>query len=199
MSTLTDKEKRTLRIATVVIAIYLGLFFGWRGWRKLEARRSEYQQLVKDARRLKQELQPYENKTLRMEKLKSTFQIDPSKLSKASLVAEASAAIQKAAQSGGIQLGPIRESSARASAKELASMQLEGTGPIPAVMTLLHRLEVLGYPLILDSVQITPDSTKPGSVKVNLTILILDFEQWTKGSSLTAAWLRNGNKEVRHA
>ena len=199
MSTLTDREKRTLRIATVVMAIYLGLFFGWRGWRKLEARRSEYQQLVKDARRLKQELQPYENKALRMEKLRSTFHFDLAKLSKASLVAEASAAIQKAAQSGGIQLGPIRESSARASAKELASMQLEGTGPIPAVMTLLHRVELLGYPLIVDSVQLTPDSTKPGSIKVNLTILILDFEQWTKGSSLSAAWLGHQKNRVGHA
>jgi hypothetical protein len=95
-----------------------------------------------------------------------------------SLVAEASAAIQKAASSGGIQLGPIRESPARTSSKELASMQLEGTGPIPAAMGLLHRLQSLGYPLIVDSVQITPDATKPGMVKLNLTIIILDFEQW---------------------
>jgi hypothetical protein len=39
-------------------------------------------------------------------------------------------------------------------------------------------LETLGYPLILDSVQINPDATKPGMVKLNLTIVILDFEQW---------------------
>ena len=57
-------------------------------------------------------------------------------------------------------------------------MQLEGTGPIPAVMTLLHRLETLGYPLIVDSVQITGDPTKPGMVKLNLTIIILHFEAW---------------------
>jgi len=46
------------------------------------------------------------------------------------------------------------------------------------VMSLLHRLETLGYPLILDSVQMTPEVTKPGMVKLNLTIVILDFDQW---------------------
>ena len=47
-------------------------------------------------------------------------------------------------------------------------------------MATLHRLETLGYPLILDSVQISSDPTKPGMIKLNLTIIILDFEQWKK-------------------
>jgi hypothetical protein len=178
MYTLTEREKRTVRIAVAGISIYLVLFLGLRGWKHFETRRSEYQKLVRNAQNLKRELQPYENKTLLLDKLKGTFHLDPSKLSKATLVGEASAAIQKAAATGGVQLGPIRESSARPSAKELASMQLEGVGPIPAVMTLLHRLETLGYPLIIDSVQLNGDPTKPGMIKVNLSIIILDFEQW---------------------
>ncbi len=178
MLTLNDREKRTVRIAAAAMAIYLVLFFGLRGWKQLETRRSDYQKLVKDAQTLRQELQPYENRTLLIEKLKGTFRMDPLKLSKATLVAEASAAIQRTAQSGGVQLGPIRESAARPSAKELASMQLEGFGPVSAVLTLLHRLQALGYPLLLDSVQISSDPTKPGMVKLNLTIIILDFEQW---------------------
>jgi len=177
MPGLTQRDKRTLRLASIGIAIYLALFFGWRGWKQLEAKRAEYQQLLAEAQRLKRELQPYENKVLLAQKLKDAFHLDPQKLSKASIVAEASAAIQKAATSGGIQVGPIRESSARASAKELTSMQLEGTGPVPAVMGLLHRLESLGYPLIVESVQINPD-TKPGMLKLHLTIVILNFDQW---------------------
>ncbi len=180
MRPLTDHEKRTIRIAAIGLAVYLVLFLGVRGWRGLEARRSEYQKLVRDGDRLKQELRPYENKILLLEKLKETFHIDPSKLSKATLVAEASAAIQKAAASGGVQLGPIRESPARASSKELASMQIEGFGPVPAMMTLLHRLETLGYPLMIDSVQINSEPAKPGMIKVNITIVILDYEQWKK-------------------
>ncbi len=178
MPSLTERDKRTLRMAAIAIAIYLVLFFGWRGWSRLEAKRHEYQRLVKEAQKVKQELQPYENKVLLLEKLKETFRFDPPKLSKATLVADASAAIQRAAQAGGIELGPIRESSARTAARELASMQIEGVGPVPATVSWLHRLETLGYPLILDSVQITPAAGKPGMVKMVLTVVILDFEQW---------------------
>jgi hypothetical protein len=42
----------------------------------------------------------------------------------------------------------------------------------------LHRLETLGYPLVLDTVQINSEPTKPGMVKMTLTIIILDFEQF---------------------
>lgn len=180
MPALTDREKRTIRIAAVAITIYLVLFFSLRGWKLLEASRSDYQKLVREGQKLKLELQPYENKALLLQKLKETYHLDPAKLSRATLVAEASAAIQKAAQSGGVQIGPIRESPARASAKELTSMQLEGIGPVPGVIALLHRLEVLGYPLVLESVQINSDPTKPGMVKLSLTIVILDLEQWKK-------------------
>ncbi len=175
---MSPREKRTVRLASTAIAIYLVIFFGWSGWKHLEAKRSEYQRLLIEAQALKRELQPYENKVLLTQKLKEAFRMDPHKLSRTTLVAEASAAIQQAAGSGGIQVGPIRESPARSSAKELVSMQLEGVGPVPAVITLLHRLETLGYPLIVDSVQINPDATKPGMIKINLTIVILDFDQW---------------------
>ena len=178
MHSLTNHEKRTLRLAVAGVSLYLLLFFGGQGWKRLEAKRSEYQQLLTDAQRLKRELQPYENRVLLAQKLKETFHMDPRKLSKATLVAEASDAIQKAAGLGGIQVGPIRESPARSSAKELTSMQLEGVGPVPAVITLLHHLESIGFPLLLDSIQISPEAAKPGMVKVNLTIVILNFDQW---------------------
>ena len=177
MATLTDREKRTVRLAAVVIALYLILFFGAKVWKSVEARRADFQQLTTDAQRLKRDLGPYENRILLAQKLKENFRLEPAKLSKASLVAEASAAIQKAALGIKVQLGQVRESAARPSAKELASMQLEGTGPVPAVMTFLHQLETLGYPLIIDAVQLTPDA-RPGQLKLNLTIIILDFDSW---------------------
>ncbi len=178
MRTLSDQEKRTIRIGVAVLAAYLVLFYGWRWGKRLEARRVEYQQLVHQAEQLRRELLPYEKKALVIQRLAQKFQMDPLKLSRTTLVAEASAAIQKAAGSGGLQLGPIRES-ARGSVKELASMQLEGVGPAPAVMGFLYRLERLGYPIVFDSVQITADPAKPSTVKLNLTVVILDFDQWT--------------------
>lgn len=178
MATLSERDQRTLRIGAAVLAAYLVVFFGLRLWRKLEAKRSSYEQLIVDAQRLKRDLQPYENRALLTEKLKETYRINPAKLSRASVVAEASAAIQKAAASGQVMLGPIRESAARPSARELASMQFEGTGPAPAITALLHRLEVLGFPLIVDSIQINADPAKPGMVKLSLIIAVLDFDQW---------------------
>ena len=90
----------------------------------------------------------------------------------------------RTASSSGIQVGPIRESPAKTSAKELATLQFEGSGPIPAILGLFQRLQTLGYPVIVDSVQITPDPSRPGQLKLNLTLVILDFDQWkTEGKS----------------
>jgi hypothetical protein len=180
MPALTNREKRTLRIGSIVLGVYLILFFGVSGWKGLERSRANYQKLLAEAQRLRREIAPYENRVLLTEKLKESFHMDPQKLSRTSLVSDASAAIQRAAGSGGIQLGPIRETAARASAKELASMQLEGAGQATAVMGFLHRIGALGFPIIVDSVQITPETTKPGMIKLHLTIVILDYEQWKK-------------------
>ncbi len=178
MRSLSPQENRTIRIAGTLLAIYLVLFYGVRGWKHLEARRNDYQKLVQDAQTLKQELRPYENKALLIEDLKQRYHLDFTKLSKTTLVAQASAAIQQAAQGGGVQLGPLRETSARASAKELASMQLEAMGPVPALSTFLHRLETLGYPLIIDALQITAEPSRPGMIKINVTLVILDYDQF---------------------
>ena len=180
MRNLNDREKRTLRLAAIGVALYLVVFFGVRLWKQGEGRRSAYQQLVSEAETLQREFQRYETKVLEAEKLKATFRIEPARLSKATLVSEASAAIQRTAKSGGLQLGPVRESPARSAAREVSSMQIEGTGPVPAVMGFIHRLGAIGYPLILDSVQMTRDPTKPGMLKISLTVVILDFEQWQK-------------------
>ena len=106
------------------------------------------------------------------------FQLDPARLTRATVVGEASAQLQKAAASSGIQVGPIRESPAKTAAKELATLQFEGSGPVAAVLGLFQRLQTLGYPLIVDSVQITPDPLRPSQVKLILTLVILDFDQW---------------------
>jgi len=101
--------------------------------------------LIQVAQRFRQDLHPMRTERFSLRNWRSARHIIPAKLSKPTLVADASAAIQKAATSGGVQLGPIRESAARPSAKELAAMQLEGLGPIPALLSFLYRLETLGY------------------------------------------------------
>src|ERR1041385_3747691 len=186
MRTLTDSEKRTIRYATIGIAAYLVLFGGFQAWKFFEKRRADYQQVVKEAQDLKAEVRRYEDRIAVVKKLMENFQLDPAKLTKASVVADASAALQKAAQGSGIQVGPIRESPARPTSRELGSIQFEGSGPVQATMGLLHRITTLGYPLIIDSAQFTPDSTRPGQLKFNVTIVVLDFEQWKEAPTPNA-------------
>ena len=63
---------------------------------------------------------------------------------------------------------------------------MDTTGPVPAITALLGRLESVGYPLIVETVQITADPMRPGQIKMSLTILVLDFDQWKKGETPNA-------------
>jgi len=178
MRNMTDREKRTVRFAALGIGIYLALFCGWKTWGFLSAKRTEYRNLVERADKLKRQILPYENKALVAKKLMDGFHMDPAKLTKATVVAEASAAIQRAAMAGRVQVGAVRETPARSSSTELGSVQLEAMGPVTAVMGFLDSIEHVGYPVIIDSVQITAEPTRPGQLKVSLTIAVLDFLNW---------------------
>lgn len=182
MRAITQREKRALLLAAAAIALYAVAFVGARFWKMLDAQRAEYVQLKREAQSLGLEIKTYQSKAEAVQKLMDTFKLDPAKLNKTNAVAEASAAIQKAAAAGGIQVGPVRESPGRPANKELATLQLEGTGPIPSVTALLSRLESVGYPLIIEAVQLTPMPGGAPVMKINLTITILDFEQWKKGA-----------------
>lgn len=176
-NSMSDREKRLVRYAGIGIAIYLVLFGGFEVWKYFDRKRADYQQLVQEAQDLRQKTLPYKDKVLLVKKLMDDFHMDPAKLKKDTVVADASAAIQKAAKSGGLQLGPIRETPARGSGMTVATMQLEGSGQVPAVLSFLAGLNSIGFPLVVDSVQFTADNSRPGQVKMNLTILILDFDQ----------------------
>ena len=177
MRTLTDHEKRTVRRATIGIAIYLLLFCGFQMWKFLHRQRVEYLQLVADARELRLKVQAYQSRSESLKRMMEEYRLDPAKLSRETIVGEASSAIQKAASASGIQVGTVRESASRGSADEIATMQFEGSGSVPAVTGLLNRMQTLGYPLVIDSVQIAPDN-RPGMLKLSLTIVILNFEKW---------------------
>jgi hypothetical protein len=94
------------------------------------------------------------------------------------VVAEASAAIQQAARAEKVVVGPIREMAGRPSAKEAGAIQFEGNGPIAAVLGLLHDLDHIGFPIIIDTIQITSDPRMPNGLKMSLTIVVLDFDAW---------------------
>ena len=173
MRPLTERENRLIRLAVAGIVIYLALFYGWRF---LAAKRADYRKLLSEAQTLRQEVQPFQDKVLLVQKMMDDFHIDPVTLKRETVVADASAAIQQAAKSGGLQLGPIRESPARtAGTTALTTVQLESSGQVPATLAFLAGLNRIGFPVVVDSVQFTADHSRPGQVKMSLTISILDF------------------------
>ncbi|MGH7979048.1 MAG: hypothetical protein ACREE6_06700 [Limisphaerales bacterium] len=178
MRNLTERESRTIRYGGIGIGIYLLLFFAFHVWKMLEQKRSDYNDLVRQARALKSEIEDYQSRALVSQKLMNEYHVDPAALSEASVVAQANEAIQTEAGADGVALGTIRESASPSSTLELASIQIEGTGKIPAMLKLLDRLQRLGYPLIVDSVQLTSNPMQPGHVKCDVTITVLDFAQW---------------------
>ncbi len=177
MRTLTSHEKNSLRRAIIFIGIYLVLFCGYKMWTVLNHRRAEYVQLLGDAKTLGLQIDKYKARADVVKSLMDESHLDPAKLSRETIVGEASSAIQKAASAGGVQIGTVRESASRGTGDEVAQMQFEGSGPVPAVTALLDRMRSLGYPLMIDSVQLTPDN-RPGMMKVSLTIVILNFDKW---------------------
>ena len=176
MPTLTEQEKRTIRLGLVVLGAGLLLAGGLWCVRRLQERGREYRSLLLEAQDVRDEMDRYQDKAAVAQKLMDGFHLDPMTLSRASLVAQASAAIQKASNESGVGLGSIRETPAHPGSREIASIECEGNGQVTAVMAFLYNLERAGAPLIVDSVRIT--AGQPGAIKVNLSIVVLDFEQW---------------------
>lgn len=177
MIRLTERDRRALRLGAVVVAAYLVLFFGWRGVRHLEQRRAAYQSLVIEAQRWQTRTHAQARKLAQVRQLEKQLHLDLRTLDKTTVVAKASAAIQRAASAGGIKLTSMHEVPGHATGRQLAAIQLEGMGPVAAVMGLLPRLQTLGYPVLVDSVQLDRQP-QPGQVKFSLTLIVLDFEAW---------------------
>jgi len=176
-NSMSDREKRLVRYAGIGIAIYLALIGGYVVWKYFDKKRADYRELAQEAQDLGKKTLPYNDRVRLVKKLMEEFHMDPARLKKDTVVADASAAIQMAAKSGGLQLGPIRETPARGSGMTVATVQLETSGPVPAMLSFLAGLNNIGFPLVVDSVQFTADNGRPGQVKMNLTIIILDFDQ----------------------
>jgi hypothetical protein len=178
MKTLTDSERRTLRLGAIALGIYLVAFFGLKWFRAAETVRKDYARLRGTAATLRAEAERYQIRADRLERLMTRLQIEPATIQTNTVVGQASSALQKAAQAQGLQVTSIRESQSRASERELGSIQIEAAGPPPAVLGLLARLNTLGVPALVESVRFGSNPRGPGMVKFTLIIVILDFEQW---------------------
>jgi hypothetical protein len=187
MTPLTDRDKRTVRYAAIGLAIYLVVFFSVKLVRRLENERTAYANLVLDARLLKQQWETQQARTELIEKLRKESGVDLSKVPKASLVTKTSEAIQQAAMSGGIKLGPMRETPGNHSRGELAVVQLEATGQVQGMLNLIHQVQALGYPVIIDGLEMKPDPRQPNMLRLDVDLVILDLDKWQPAKRRTDA------------
>ena len=179
MRSLNDREKRTVRIAGVLVAVYLLLFYGIDGLNALEGKREQYHQLGLEAQELDSDVLAELKKRQRLQELRKTWKIDLDALDTQTIVSEVRDAIQKAAGECGVGLGPSREGRARRStAKELLGVQISGGGTTASIMKFFHRLRSLGYPLAIDRLQLKPVAGKPGQMSASMTVAILNFTPW---------------------
>lgn len=174
---MTERDQKTIRIGAIVVAIYLIGFFGFKAFKKGGAA-DDYQTLRRQAEQLQASVRAQQNRVLLYDKLSELYRLDPQKIKKETLVADASSAIQTAAQQGGIKLGPLRESPGRGNARELTTFQIEGAGNVTSALGLLHKIQTLGFPLVIDSVQFGKAPGPPGQVKLSLTVIILNYENF---------------------
>ncbi len=175
---MTARDRRTVRYAGLGLGAYLLLFGGWKTLQILGSKRTAYLELRRQADEQRARIDLYSSRVIRLHRLMDAAQLDPAQISKPKLVGRASAAIQQAATQGGLQMGPIRETVARGSDRELGSIQLEAAGQVTSLTTFLHRLGSLGFPIILDTVQFSSDPMRPGMLKISVSLILLDYDQW---------------------
>jgi hypothetical protein len=184
--TLTASERRTIRQGALVILIFLALFGGFKACKFFAGLRTHYLAMVVEARQLRLDAASDSDEAMVVKKMMTDFHLDPGTLSTNSAVAEANAAIQKAARIGGIQIEAIHESPGGNSSKELATIEIEGSGQSTAVVTLIRQLPLLGSPLVIRSLQLTANSMPPGQVKLKVTVVVLNFDEWKRGGAPNA-------------
>ncbi len=181
MKKLTDRDKRTLRVASVLTVLYLAVFYGSQGWRALRTWEDSYEQQKIQAEQLTLRLLKKKKKHKQVRELRKSIGIDLHKLDEKTLVGEARVAIQAIATAHGVGLGPSKETPTRSGAKELAVIHLEGQGTVSGISKFVHSLPLLGFPLSIERLVFKPDQKKPGHMSFTLSVVILSIKAWKSG------------------
>lgn len=179
---LTDREKRTIRIASVLVVLYLAVFYGSEGWQVLRSIEDRYEQKKAEAEQLTLRLLKEKKKQKQLRELREAIGIDLERLDGETLVGEARVAIQTIAKTHGVGLGPSKESPARSGSRDLAVIHLEGQGTVLGISKFVHGLPLLGYPMAIERLTFRPDPKKPGQMGFTLSVVVLDIEAWKSGT-----------------
>ena len=114
-----------------------------------------------------------------VQKLMDEFHLDPAKRQAGDSRLERfmSAASQQAAKAGGLQIGSIRKSPPTVPVKRSRPCNWK----VPARSRRRFRPSRqpqprIGFPVVVDSVPFTADISRPGQLKMSLTLFILEFD-----------------------
>ncbi|MBN2490883.1 MAG: hypothetical protein JXQ29_08545 [Planctomycetes bacterium] len=177
MRELTPRERRTIRLALLGLGAYLILFAGFKTASWLEGKRAVRAELQHELAAVRAAQLAEENKRLRLQALRSRWRLDPARTAEPTVVGDARQAIEAEARACQIGLGFSRESPGRRRAHELAVFQVNGSAAGTALARFLHRVQHLGYPVVLDSIEIKA-APKPGAVTFSFAIALLDHGAW---------------------
>ncbi len=178
MRKLTDREKRTLRLAGFLVAAYLVVFYGTKLFGSLESQRGAYAEAYLNAQTLQVKRLREIQKRKRLEKLKTEWNIDFPKLQKKTVVGDARVALETTARTCGVGLGFSKESPGRVRAGELTVFQVQGSGKTQNVARFLHALKTrLGYPMVVDRIHLKAQK-RPGLVSFTFTATLLGYSTW---------------------
>ncbi len=178
MQKLSDRERRTVRIALGVLAVYLVFFYGVEGWGRLVAWEQSYQTLRDEATALQAKVLTARDRQARRRKYREVFGMDPASLDDTTLVSEAGTAVSEAAKTHGVGLGPSKETSSSVASGQLAVVQTEGQGTVSAVARFLHALPRLGFPVTVDRVTFNADPKQPGQLKFTMSFVVHSVGKW---------------------
>ncbi len=182
MRTITSRERRTIRIAAIGVAIYLAFFFGSKAWSRLESVRERDGELRLAAATLDTKLLRAAREARRYRDLREKWRFDPSTLERATLVSGAWEAIEKCATTHQLALGASREAQGRGSARQIRVFQVDGVGATQNAMEFLHDLRHLGVPLVVEQITVSTANLPPGQVRLTLTLPVYDYEAWKGGA-----------------
>ena len=178
MRALTEREKKTVRLAAIGLVGYLVIFYGFKGWNALRDREAHVEQLRLDASLLETRILKEQRKDKRLKELRKSLAIDLEKLDDGTLVTDTRVAIGAAAKSRGVGIGPTKEAPARSDGSTLTTLQFGGGGGISNVADFIYSLPRLGFPLAIERVQITAETKKPGNVRFTMTVSVLSVQAW---------------------
>jgi hypothetical protein len=175
---LTARERRLIRFSALGLGLYLIAYLGFAAFRGLEELRAEHGALRRYVQSSDERLARALVEQQRLARLRRQCPLALERLDQKTVVGDARVALEQAAKSCGVSLATVRETPGRLRALEHTVFQVSGGGKDQNVVRFVDRMHRLGYPFVLDNVQVKA-AKAPGQVTFSFSAALLDFARWS--------------------